>query len=132
VAVFTSNCFESVSGEYEIVISNPPWMDLELDDPNRKWASSKTLIPSLFRDSGRFLVNCGLLAISCPAAAKDKLLELAKQNGFSLVSTHPRNKNKNLRVRLLTLLYLEVGFHPLVYVFQKEATAGARESGSTD
>lgn len=121
--VYVSNCFESVSGEFEVVISNPPWMDVELEDPNRQWASSSTLIPSLFRDSGRFLVDGGLLAITCPAAAQEKLVELAGQNGFSLVSTHPREKRKDLRIRLLTLLYLQVGFHPLVYVFQKEATA---------
>ena len=132
VEVLLSNSFESVSGEYEVVISNPPWMDVELDDPNRKWASSTTLVPSLFRDSGRFLVDGGLLVISCPAAAKEKLLELAEQNGFCLESTHPREKNKGLRVRLLTLLYLDVGFSPLVYVFRKEAPAGPRESGSTD
>jgi len=120
--VLASNGLESVSGEFEVVISNPPWMDVELDDPNKQWASAATLIPSLFRDSGRFLVNGGLLAITCPANAKDELLELARQNGFSLVSTHAREKEKNLRVRLLTLLYLQVGFHPLVYVFQKEGT----------
>ncbi|OFW59526.1 MAG: hypothetical protein A2133_10445 [Actinobacteria bacterium RBG_16_64_13] len=136
VTVFASDCFESVSGEYEVVISNPPWMDLELDDPNRQWASSTKLIPSLFRDSGRFLVDGGLLAITCPAAAKQKLLELAQQGGFSLVSTHPREKRKDLRVRLLTLLYLQVGFHPLVYVFQKDGTAAVvgpdqQHSGTT-
>jgi release factor glutamine methyltransferase len=120
VTVLAGNGFDSVSGEFDVVISNPPWVDFELGDPNKKWASSATLIPSLFRDSGRFLVDGGLLVISCPAAAREKLLELAKQNGFGLVSTHPREKKKGLRVRLLTLLYLQVGFHPLVYVFRKE------------
>jgi release factor glutamine methyltransferase len=126
VTVYVSDCFASVSGEYDVVISNPPWMGLQLGDPNKQWASSVTLIPSLFRDSGRFLVDGGLLVITCPAAAKERLLELAKQNGFELVSTHPREKNKGLRVRLLTLLYLQVGFHPLVYVFQKERLAAGR------
>jgi release factor glutamine methyltransferase len=119
VTVLAINCFESVSGQFEVVISNPPWVDFEFEDQNRQWASSATLIPSLFRDSGQFLVDGGILAITCPAAAKPKLLELAHRSGFSLVSTHPREKTKDLRVRLLTLLYLQVGFHPLVYVFQK-------------
>jgi release factor glutamine methyltransferase len=124
--VYVSDCFASVSGEYDVVISNPPWMGLQLGDPNKQWASSVALIPSLFRDSGRFLVDGGLLVITCPAAAKEKLIELAKQGGFSLVSTHPREQNKGLRVRLLTLLYLQIGFHPLVYVYQKERTAAGR------
>ena len=51
------------------------------------------------------------------------LVELAGRNGLTLVSTHSREKNKGLRVRLLTLLYLQIGFHPLVYVFRKEGVA---------
>ena len=122
VSVVSSDGFESVTGEFEVVISNPPWENFELDDPNRKWASSATLIPGLFRDSGRFLVDGGLLVISCPAGAKEKLVALAAESGFSLVATYPREQRKDLRVRLLTLLYLQVGFHPLVYVFKKEGT----------
>jgi release factor glutamine methyltransferase len=119
VTVYASDCFESVSGRFDVVISNPPWMQLALDDPNKQWASSQTIIPGLFRDSGSFLVDGGLLAITCPASAKEELLPLAAQNGFTLVSTHPREKNNGLKVRLLTLLYLQIGFHPLVYVFKK-------------
>jgi release factor glutamine methyltransferase len=94
VTVLESNGFAAVSGQFEVIISNPPWVDFALDDPNRQWATSATLIPSLFRDSGRFLVDGGLLAISCPAAAEDKLVELAGRNGFVLVSTYPREKNR--------------------------------------
>jgi release factor glutamine methyltransferase len=125
VTVLVSNGFDAVSGSYEVIISNPPWVDFALDDPNRQWATSATLIPSLFRDSGRFLVDDGLLAISCPAVAKDKLEELGQQSGLKLISTHPREKNRGLRVRLLTLLYLQLGFHPLVYVFKKVAAPAA-------
>lgn len=125
VTVLRSNGFESVSGQFEVIISNPPWIAFEFEDPNKQWATSSTLIPSLFRDSGRFLVDGGLLAISCPAAAEKVLVELAERNGLSLVSTHPREKTKDLRVRVLTLLYLQVGFHPLVYVFQKDGAAAA-------
>jgi release factor glutamine methyltransferase len=124
VTVLKSNGFESVTGQFEVIISNPPWIDFEFDDPNKQWATSSTLIPSLFRDSPRFLVDGGLLAISCPGAAKDQLVDLGLQNGLRLLSTHPREKTKDLRVRLLTLLYLQVGFHPLVYVFQKHAATG--------
>jgi release factor glutamine methyltransferase len=125
VTVLESDGFAAVSGQFEVIISNPPWVDFALDDPNRQWATSATLIPSLLRDSGRFLVDGGVLAISCPAAAKDMLVELAGRNGLALVSTHSREKNKGLRVRLLTLLYLQIGFHPLVYVFRKEGVATA-------
>ncbi len=120
VTVLCSDGLEAVSGQFDVVISNPPWVDFESDDPNRQWATSATLIPSLFRDSGRFLVDGGILAISCPGAAKENLVKLAGSNGFTLVSTHPREKNKDLRTRLLTLLYLQIGFHPLVYVFTKD------------
>ena len=123
VTVFESDGFAAVSGQFEVIISNPPWVGFASDDPNRQWATSATLIPSLLRDSGRFLADGGVLAISCPAAAKDMLVQLARRNGLALVSTHPREKNKGLRVRLLTLLYLQIGFHPLVYVFRKEGMA---------
>jgi release factor glutamine methyltransferase len=123
VTVLLSDGFKSVSGEFEVVVSNPPWMNLELDDPNRRWASSATLIPNLFNESGRFLADDGLLVISCPAAAKATLVELGRRNGYSLVSTHPREKRRDLRVRLLTLVYLQIGFHPLVYVFRKDVRA---------
>jgi release factor glutamine methyltransferase len=120
VTVLRSDGFEAVTGQYEVVISNPPWIDFESADPNRQWATSSTLIPSLFRDSARHLVDGGILAVSCPAAAEKDLVGLAAHNGLSLVSTHPREQTKDLRNRLLTLLYLQVGFHPLVYVFRKE------------
>jgi methylase of polypeptide subunit release factors len=132
VTVYQSDCFASVSGEFEVIISNPPWMHLQLSDPNKQWASSVTIIPSLFQDSGRFLVDGGTLAITCPAVAKEQLLQLAGENGFGLASTHPREQNKGLRVRLLTLLYLQIGFHPLVYVFTKGEAAAAPGGAEQD
>ena len=123
VTVLVSDGFKAVTGQYQVVISNPPWISLALPDPNRQWATSGSLIPSLFKDSGRFLVDGGVLAISCPAAARDTLVDMAASNGFALKSTHLREKNRSLRVRLLTLLYLQVGFHPLVYVFHKQGAA---------
>ena len=125
VTVKESNGFENVSGRFDVVISNPPWIDFDLNDPNKQWATSATLIPSLFRDSGRFLVDDGLLIISCPGAAKEHLEKLGSVNGFTLESTHKREKNGGFRVRALTLLYLQVGFHPLVYVFRRQGSAAA-------
>lgn len=118
VSVLLGNAFDTVEGRFEVVASNPPWMDFEFGDPFKMWATSATLIPSLFRRSRGFLVDDGLLVISCPAAANEKLLELATANGFALVATHPRERRKELGVRLMTLAYLQVGFHPLVYVFE--------------
>jgi release factor glutamine methyltransferase len=119
VTVILGNAFDKVGGSFDVVASNPPWVDFELDDPLRMWASSSTLIPSLFRESGRFLVHNGLLVISCPEHAREKLVELGKANGFELLETHPREKHKTIGVRLMTVAYLQVGFHPLVYVFEK-------------
>jgi release factor glutamine methyltransferase len=70
VTVILGNAFDKVGGSFDVVASNPPWVDFELDDPLRMWASSSTLIPSLFRESGRFLVHNGLLVISCPQHAR--------------------------------------------------------------
>jgi methylase of polypeptide subunit release factors len=123
VSVARSDGFQEVRGTFDVVISNPPWVNFELADPTRKWASSATLIPRLFRESGRFLTDDGLLVISCPAAAEERLVGLARECGFSLLATYPREKRKDFRIRVLTLLYLQVGFHPLVYVFRKEGTA---------
>jgi release factor glutamine methyltransferase len=123
VDVILGDAFESVTGTFEVVLSNPPWVNFELDDLNRKWASSATLITQLFRESGRFLKDGGLLVISCPAAAEETLVRLAEENGLELEMTYPREKRKDLRIRLLTLLYLQVGFHPLVYVFRKRQVA---------
>jgi release factor glutamine methyltransferase len=123
VDVVLGDAFDCVTGTFDVVMSNPPWVDFELDDPNRKWASSATLIPQLFKKSGDFLIDGGLLAISCPAAAKETLVRLADENGFDLIATHPREKRSDLKIRLLTLVYLQVGFHPLVYLFRKRGAA---------
>jgi len=119
VDVVEGDAFATVDGTFDVVASNPPWIDFQLDDPLRMWASSSTLIPSLFRESRRFLEDGGLLVISCPAQARDKLVELGKANGFTLSATHPREQRKSWGVRVLTLAYLQVGFHPLIYVFVK-------------
>ncbi len=121
VTLVLGNAFEKVSGLFDVVASNPPWVDFELDDPLRMWASSSTLIPGLFRESGRFLVDNGLLVISCPSHAEEKLVEMGRTNGFELLESHAREKHNTFGVRLLTLAYLQVGFHPRVYVFEKVA-----------
>lgn len=121
VEVILGDAFEKVQGEFDVIASNPPWMDFQLDDPLRMWASSSTLIPSLFRESGRFLGDDGLLVISCPGHAEQKLVELGRANGFVLLEAHPREQRRTLSVRLLTLAYLQVGFRPLVYVFGRAA-----------
>ncbi len=131
VSVLLSNAFDSVEGRFEVVVSNPPWMDFEFGDPFKMWATSATLIPSLFQRSREFLVADGLLMISCPAGAKEKLLELAADNGFALVASYPREKRKGLGVRLMTLAYLQVGFHPLVYVFAAHCLADGQSRLST-
>ncbi len=118
VSVHLGDAFESIDGRFDVVACNPPWMDVDLKDPTRMWASSPTLVPSLFGRSGEFLVDDGLLVISYPASAKERLVELAQPNGFVLEASYPREKRKDLRVRLMTLAYLQVGFHPLVYVFR--------------
>ena len=118
VSVHLGDAFESIDGRFDVVACNPPWMDVDLKDPLRMWASSPTLIPSLFERSREFLVDDGLLVISCPAGAKEQLGELAEPNGLVLEASYPRERRKDLKVRLMTLAYLQVGFHPLVYVFR--------------
>ena len=127
VPVVLGNAFEKVDGRFDVVASNPPWVDFELGDPLRMWASSSTLIPSLFRESRRFLVDDGLLVISCPGHAQEKLVEMGRANGFELLEAHAREKRKTVGVRLMTLAYLQVGFHPLVYVFKKVARPEAEQ-----
>jgi release factor glutamine methyltransferase len=124
VIVHLSDGFQRVQGSFDVVLSNPPWENFELADPDRQWASSTKLIPALFRESGRYLSDDGLLLITCPAGAREKLVGLGRENGFRLVDTHPREKRKDWRVRLLTLLYLQIGFDPLVYVFVRENSVG--------
>ena len=59
VSLLLGNAFNRVEGRFEIVVSNPPWMDFEFGDPFRMWATSATLIPSLFQKSREFLVADG-------------------------------------------------------------------------
>jgi release factor glutamine methyltransferase len=119
VTVILGNAFDKAEGVFDVVASNPPWVDFELKDPLRMWASSSTLIPSLFRESGRFLVDDGLLVITCPGHAKEQLMAMGQAGGFELVETHPREQRRGLGIQLATLAYLQVGFQPLVYVFKK-------------
>lgn len=121
VTVVLGNAFDKVTGTFDVVASNPPWVEFGLDDPLRMWASSSTLIPSLFREAGSFLVDEGLMVISCPKHAQERLVELGKRYGFELIGAHPREERRTLGVRLMTLAYLQVGFCPLVYVFKKVA-----------
>jgi methylase of polypeptide subunit release factors len=118
VTVHQGDAFESLDGRFDVVACNPPWMDVDLKDPLKMWASSPTLIPSLFQRSRDFLVDDGLLVISCPAGAQGQLVELAEPNRLVLEASYPREKRKDFKVRLMTLAYLQVGFHPLVYVFR--------------
>ena len=118
VRAICGDMFAEVTGDFDVIVSNPPFVPLEFSDPARQWATSKTFLSRLFASARRFLSPTGQLMLVWPASQRERLRVLAEANGLQEVdvSTVPKQPR---RLALVSMLYFQ--FIPPMRVFTYRA-----------
>jgi len=104
------------------VLCGPPFSEVELAGVERRWASARGFTPRLFqRAAEEWLQPEGLLIVHHMGSAGPALRALAERHGLVLRGVHPNHRGKTPQLRLLALLYAQVGLRTTFYVFGREA-----------
>lgn len=113
-----SDMFNAVEGRFDLIITHPPYFDLEMKGDDAQFATSTSFLDLLFRDTEKYLADGGRLIVQFPAIQRERLERLAKDGGLRLVSSQ-RTKRKGLRLLLTSLLYLQFGNESHQFFFER-------------
>ena len=116
--------FSNVSGQFDLILANPPYIAVEFAKEEEQFATSVRFLPTLFAQAGRYLTPQGRLLVQFPLWFRDKLASLGAQHGFELVEVK-RTPSKSLGLKLLSLAYTQVGFRSSFYLFRPVAAPPA-------
>ncbi|MFN3429839.1 MAG: methyltransferase, partial [Candidatus Sericytochromatia bacterium] len=103
VEVLHGDMFASVTGKFDKIIANPPWLFFfSPSSDERAWGTSRTYLPTLFKEARAYLVDspdARILAFF-PLQFSDVIEKAARAEGFSLVGVHPHGDRASLAMRL--------------------------------
>lgn len=118
--VVQSDMFEAIEGKFDLIITHPPYFQLEMTGDDAHFATSMTFVDVLFRKTKDYLADDGRLLVQYPAAQRDRLVALANAGGLRLVDCQPAQR-KGLGLLLTSLLYLQFGNASHQYWFEPAA-----------
>lgn len=101
IAFRLSNLYETVSGNFDIIVCNPPYFKVA-PKGSRDFRYCGDLLERLLSDAKTFLRSSGEIRILHPASSEVEMAALAKQYAYELeVKDHISNKdNRYLRLLL--------------------------------
>ena len=114
-----SDGLAGVHGAYDAIVSNPPWLRVPAEAPEKAFANSASLISSLLQKAGHHMTPNGVLVIVYPKRYQHLLVTQAREHGLRLFLAEPRRTRGSLRSLIRNVLYLNIGLSPFVYVFRK-------------
>ncbi len=82
-----SDLFEKISGKFDMIIFNPPYLPEEISSFSSTWAGGKNLelILRFVSDAKNFLAPHGTLILVCSSlSGQEKIIENLRQNSFSV------------------------------------------------
>lgn len=112
-----SDMFAAVTGKFDVVLANPPYLGIEFESETEQFATSVRFLPALFGQAARHLTPDGRLLVQFPLWYRRRLERLAAANGLELVSVK-RTALKGPGLFLLSLAYMQVGWRSAFYVFR--------------
>ncbi len=130
VTVQESDMFSTVSGKFDLILANPPYIAVEFEKEEEQFATSVRFLPTLFAQAGQYLTADGRLLVQFPKWFKDKLAKLGEANGLELIEVK-RTPPKSIGLQLLSLAYTQVGFGSTFYLFRVKAPAPAAKAHAT-
>jgi methylase of polypeptide subunit release factors len=114
VTVMQSDMFARVEGKFDLITANAPYIDDEFEAEENQFATSRKYLPSLFAQVADHLAADGRLVLQFPLSAQERIEKLASRHGLEIVSVR-RLPSKPLKLSLLSLLYLQIGFKSALY-----------------
>ncbi|MGL4489030.1 MAG: methyltransferase [Rhizobiaceae bacterium] len=117
VTVRQSDMFTNVTGQFDLIIANPPYIAADFEHEEQQFATSVRYLPIFFNEVQHYLKPEGRIVVQFPLWHKKRLVALAAAHGFELKSTRPLPL-KSPGLALISLAYLQVGFLSTFYVFE--------------
>lgn len=116
--VLHSDMFSAVEGCFDLIITHPPYFQVEMRGDDSQFATSVTFLEVLFKETKNYLADGGRLVVQYPECQRQRLEQLAKEGGLRMVVSH-RPKRKKLGLLLTSLLYLQFGNRSQQFLFER-------------
>lgn len=118
VTTVQSDMFEAIEGKFDLIITHPPYFQLEMKGDDAHYATSMTFVDVLFSKAKDYLADGGRLLVQYPKAQGQRLERLGNAGGLRLTSSQPAQR-KGLGLLLTSLLYLQFGNESHQYFFER-------------
>jgi methylase of polypeptide subunit release factors len=123
VTVLQSDMFAKVSGKFDLILANPPYIAADFKNEEEQFATSVRYLPTLFAEAGARLNSDGRLLVQFPIWFRGRIEKLAARHGLQVIAVH-RLPAKSLGLSLLSLAYLQVGFRSAHFLIRPAPAPG--------
>ena len=120
--------------KYDLIVSNPPYFQASLKNPDNQRATARHTDTLSYRElivnSARLLHTNGTLALVLPIESKDEILALAQENGlYPTHTTHVHSKPGKPAKRLLIALSAQrlIASSPTTFYIESENAPRSEE-----
>jgi methylase of polypeptide subunit release factors len=125
VTVLQSDMFAKVSGKFDLILANPPYIAADFKNEEEQFATSVRYLPALFAEAGARLTSDGRLLVQFPIWFRGKIERLAARHGLEVLAVR-RLPAKSLGLSLLSLAYMQVGFRSAHFLIRPLPAAGMK------
>ena len=115
VTVLASDMFKNVEGKFDLILANPPYIEADFEHNEEQFATSTRYLPILFAQVQDYLAKDGRLLVQYPAWFGGLIKRLAADHGLEVIKVK-RMPRKSLRLTLLSLAYMQVGWRSTLFL----------------